>query len=139
MKILEILTPKRKLGNYGEGAACRFLKRNGYKIKKRNYVVEGHEVDVIAESSDTLVFVEVKTRTVGKQNPKEPRPASSVTPDKQRKIITAAREYLTYNYTVKGIRFDVAEVFVNEAGKVESINYIENAFTRDTAFSRKHK
>ena len=42
-------------------------------------------------------------------------------------------------FVLFNLGFDVAEVFVNEAGKVESINYIENAFTRDTAFSRKHK
>ena len=138
MKILEILTPKRKLGNYGEGAACRFLKRNGYKIKERNYVVEGHEVDVIAESSDTLVFVEVKTRTVGKQNPKEPRPASAVNQKKQRSIISCARIYFAMKRPKKRVRFDVIEVYVNENGRrksVAEIKHLQNTFNASTAFA----
>ena len=63
MKILELLTPKRKIGNRGEKEACRFLKKNGYKIKRTNYVANGHEIDVIAENAKTLAFIEVKTRT----------------------------------------------------------------------------
>ena len=35
MKILEILTPKRLIGNLGERAAVKYLRKNKYKIIKR--------------------------------------------------------------------------------------------------------
>ncbi len=51
-------------GARGEKLACRFLKRNGYKILFRNFRGRsGGEIDVVCRDNDTLVFVEVKTRT----------------------------------------------------------------------------
>jgi hypothetical protein len=44
--------------------ACRFLRRNGYKVLYRNFRGRtGGEIDVVCRDNDTLVFVEVKTRT----------------------------------------------------------------------------
>ena len=99
MKILELLTQKRKTGNKGEKEACRYLRKHKYKIKCTNYIANGYEIDIIAENSDTLVFVEVKTRSEGRDNPKEPRPASSVTPEKQKKIISASKAYINFAHT----------------------------------------
>src|SRR5438094_10101850 len=51
-------------GAQGETLACRFLRRKGYKILYRNF--KGHsggEIDIVCRHNDTLVFVEVKTRT----------------------------------------------------------------------------
>ena len=51
-------------GARGEKLACRFLKRSGYKILFRNFRGRsGGEIDVVCRDNDTLVFVEVKTRT----------------------------------------------------------------------------
>src|SRR5437899_7532472 len=51
-------------GARGEKLACRYLKRNGYKILLRNFRGRsGGEIDVVCRDNDTLVFVEVKTRT----------------------------------------------------------------------------
>lgn len=140
MKILEIKTVKRLLGNFGERAACRYLKRNGYRIVKRNFVADSHEIDIIASNKDTLVFVEVKTRTIGKKSPNEPRPASSVTPEKQRAIISAAKMYAAFNPTNKKKRFDVIEVYVNDNSKrkcVAEIKHLVNTFNVNTAFPRR--
>ena len=112
MKILEILTPKRLLGNLGEDSAAKFLRKNGYRVLERNYVDEGYEVDIIARRQDILAFVEVKSRTIGHENPREPRPASAVTPEKQRRIIRAAKAYVAHHPTDKKIRFDIVEVFL---------------------------
>ena len=137
MNILNILTKKRIIGNVGEDAVRRYLRRKHYKILARNYVAEGHEIDIIAEDKMHLCFVEVKTRTLGRENPNEPRPSSAVTPKKQQGIILAAADFLSMRKNTKRIRFDVAEVLVNERTEVQSINYIENAFTRDTAYYSK--
>ena len=132
MNILKVLTDKKELGNLGEDAACRYLKKNGYKITKRNYVANGHEIDIIAENKDYICFVEVKTRTLSEENSIEARPASAVTPEKQRSIISAARFYLGGFFDPRMARFDVAEVYTKN-GRVEDIYYIENAFNYNTA------
>src|SRR5258707_8467342 len=50
-------------GVRGETLACRYLKRNGYKVLFRNFRGRsGGEIDVVCRDNDTLVFVEVKTR-----------------------------------------------------------------------------
>ena len=140
MKILELKTVRRLLGSFGERAACRYLRRGGYRIEKRNFVGDGHEIDIIASNKDTLVFAEVKTRTLGNENPNEPRPASSVTPKKQRAIIGAAKIYAAFHPTKKKKRFDIIEVYVKPNSKrkrVAEIKHLQNAFNANTAFSQR--
>ena len=136
MKILELLTERRKIGNVGERAAKKFLKKAGYRILKTNYVAVGYEIDIIASDGEHTVFCEVKTRTLGHENSKEPRPASSVTPEKQRKIITAAKFYNGNNFSGRRMRFDIIEVFVDEDKTVKKINHLPAAFNLDTARGR---
>lgn len=136
MEILKIKTENRRIGDFGEKQALRYLRRAGYKIVKRGYVAAGHEIDLIAENRSAVVFVEVKTRSVGKEDPRTPRPASAVTPEKQRSIIAAAKYYLAGMKEPKPTRLDVIEVYVTSAGKRlrrQSINHIENAFNYNTA------
>ena len=54
---------KKELGKKGEELALRFLKKRGYRIIEKNYVCKMGEMDIIAKEKDTLVFIEVKTRT----------------------------------------------------------------------------
>lgn len=133
MNILKVLTSRRVTGNVGEDAAAKFLRKHGYKILERNYAELGAEIDIIARSREYYVFVEVKTRTLGHTSPKEPRPASSVTPEKQRKIITVAKWFLGTVPKGRKIRFDVIEVYVNEKNEVQKIMHLENAFNHNTA------
>lgn len=137
MKILEVLTGKRKTGNKGEKIAVKELKKSGYKIISRNYVANNSEIDIIAENKSTVIFVEVKTRTLGYDNRREPRPASSVTPEKQRKIISAAKYYLGGKSNDKRVRLDVIEVYLNKDGTKNKVVHIENAFNANTAYERK--
>lgn len=133
MNILKVLTEKRLTGNVGEDAAARYLRKHGYKILERNYDALGGEIDIIARNRKYYVFVEVKTRTVGHESPKEPRPASAVTPEKQKKIITVAKWFLGSVPKGRKIRFDVIEVYLNEEKKVQKIMHLENAFNYNTA------
>lgn len=138
MKILNLKTPERLLGNYGEKQAAKYLKKNGYRVVKKNFVADTHEIDLIAETRDSLIFVEVKTRTLGHDHPNEPRPASSVTSEKQRGIISAAKIYTAFNPTEKKKRFDVIEVYVNSNNNkysVAEIKHLINTFNINTAFS----
>ena len=133
MNILKVLTERRKTGNVGEDAAAKFLRKHGYRILERNFAELGAEIDIIAKNREYYVFVEVKTRTLGHESPKEPRPASSVTSEKQRKIITVAKWYLGTVPKGRRIRFDVIEVYLNEEKEVQRIMHLENAFNYNTS------
>ena len=133
MNILKLLTKNRITGNAGEDAAAKFLKRKKYKILERNYVAVGCEIDIIAENKEFIAFVEVKTRTLGKESESESRPAAAVTPEKQRKIIAAAKFYTHNDPSEKNLRLDVIEVYLNENQKVDKILHFENAFNINSA------
>ena len=117
---------KKKLGSKGERAAEGMLRRKKYRILERNYTCRFGEVDLVAEESGTVVFIEVKTRMSGRYGP----PEISVTPRKQRRYARSALHYLQQ----KGIpdspvRFDVVAVVMSEEGKILHRNLIRNAFT----------
>lgn len=132
MNILKVLTDRRIKGNIGEDAVCKYLKKKKYKILHRNYVADGHEIDIIAEEKEHICFVEVKSRTEGAANPYDMLPRDAVDIKKQESIIKAARVYAASVGRQKKFRFDVAEVYLNKSGKTNEINYIENAFTLKT-------
>lgn len=140
LHILGLLTPKRRVGNLGERAAEKFLRKKGYRIRRRNYEAAGHEIDLIAETKEVRVFVEVKTRTAGRLSPKEARPASAVTKEKQRAIISAAKYYAAFQESTKRMRFDVIEVYLRETARghtVEKIDHLIGAFNGDTAYPKR--
>ncbi|MBR2930359.1 MAG: YraN family protein [Clostridia bacterium] len=146
MNILGINTEKRKLGSLGEDEAARYLKKKGYKILERNYAPFDSEIDIIAKDRVETVFIEVKTRSTDKSDPRETRPASAITPEKMRAIISAAKVYMAYHPEHGKLRFDVVEVYVRSEGgktKVERINHIEGAFNNNTAhpsrFSKRYR
>lgn len=139
--ILKVKTEKRRIGDIGERAAARFLKRAGYKILKRNFVCEDGEIDIICADKTTVAFVEVKTRTIGKESPMEPRPASAVTPEKQRKIIKIAALYGAFFGKGKRKRLDIIEVFIDDSAKVprvKEIKHLPAAFDRGDAYTRRY-
>ncbi len=140
MEILKVNTERRRLGDLGEREATRLLKKKGYKILEKNYVMLEHEIDIIAECESAVVFVEVKTRDTESISPKEPRPASAVTPKKQRGIISAAKGYLATHRPQKHVRFDIIEVYISkdERGKrTARLKHLENAFNKNTAYKPK--
>jgi putative endonuclease len=58
-----IMAGKDELGRKGEDLAARFLEDAGYRLVARNWRCRQGEIDIIARTADTLVFVEVKTRS----------------------------------------------------------------------------
>lgn len=140
LKILQVKTEATKLGRLGEKAAAKYLKKKGYKILKRNYVVLSHEIDIIAKKDDIIAFVEVKTRSMDKLDPREPRPASAVTQQKQRSIIFAAKYYSQFIVGMKR-RLDIVEVLVSGDGRrrrIEKITHMEGAFNVNTAYATQY-
>ena len=140
MRILDILTPKRLIGNFGEREAVRFLRKRGYKILERNYIALDSEIDIIAKKDNVTAFIEVKTRNIKHLGYKEARPGSSVNPEKQRKIIKAASYYVSHYPGDTRLRLDVIEVYLEDSPipKVKEIKHIEGAFDKNSAFDRKY-
>ena len=105
--------------------ARRYLKRNGYKILFRNFRGRsGGEIDIVCRDRDTLVFVEVKTRTREDFG----RPFEAVDRDKQRRISRGGLAWLRMldNPDIL-FRFDIVEVVLAEDADPR-IELIKNAF-----------
>lgn len=114
---------KKDLGDFGEEKSCRYLKNKGYKIINRNYRSKAGEVDIIAHKDDTLVFVEVKTRTSKAYGV----PAEAVNHRKQERYIKTALHFInTTGNKYSTYRFDIIEVLIYH-DKLE-INHIPDAF-----------
>jgi putative endonuclease len=112
-------------GARGERLARRHLRRNGYRILFRNFRGRtGGEIDLVCRDHDTLVFVEVKTRTRQDFG----RPIAAVDRQKQKRIARGGLAWLRMldNPDIL-FRFDVVEVLLLENAKPR-IEIIKNAF-----------
>ncbi len=49
-------------GTKGEQIASDYLLKQGYKILAKNFTAKTGEIDIVAEISNTIIFVEVKLR-----------------------------------------------------------------------------
>ena len=114
---------RREVGQKGEKMALRFLKKSGYRIIERNYVCKMGEMDIVAKEKDTVVFVEVKTRTSNAFGP----PQLAVNPTKQMQLSKVALYFLKERELeeVKA-RFDVVAILLGPRG--EKIELIRDAF-----------
>ena len=53
-----MITKKREIGNFGEDAAVKYLKKKHYKILERNYTAGKLELDIIAKKRKEIVFAD---------------------------------------------------------------------------------
>jgi putative endonuclease len=116
------MAESHNLGQKGEDLAADHLKKAGFKILSRNWKWGKHEIDIIAENKEMIVFVEVKTRTDDFQM----HPVTAVTTEKQKSIIYAADGYLQKFKINKESRFDVITII--KKSESYQIDHIEDAF-----------
>jgi putative endonuclease len=116
------MAESHNLGKKGEDLAVNHLKESGFKILFRNWKWGKHEIDIIAENKDVVVFVEVKTRTDDYQM----HPVTAINREKQKSIIYAADGYLQKFNVDKESRFDVITVI--KSGENYTIDHIDGAF-----------
>jgi putative endonuclease len=117
--------PKKSLGQRGEAAAARYLRRLGYKIVARSDRFGPGELDLVALDRDTIVFVEVKTR----QTDESGHPAEAVDQTKQRKLTKLAVTFLKrYGLLERPARFDVLALTWPANKRSPTIEHIQNAF-----------
>ena len=116
-----------RIGEWGEEQAAKFLQQNGCKIlERRARPSRRGELDIVATSGETLVFVEVKTR----RNEDYGSPRSSVGNEKRRNLNRAAVRWLRRARWPKLVcRFDIVEVVGSPESKTPPvIRHIEGAF-----------
>jgi putative endonuclease len=116
---------RRLFGNKGERAAEKFLKRQGMRILARQYSTRWGEIDLIALEKQTIVFVEVKTRS----NSKYGRPTEAIDLKKQKNMTQSALYYLKQNGLLENsCRFDVVGITWAPKDSKPTIEYEANAF-----------
>ncbi len=120
------------LGRAGEELARKCLRKIGMKILAVNYRCPQGESDLIAldastrktHGAETIVFVEVKTRTSDRYTD----PESAVNADKRRRMKRIVDYYLsTHRAEGFNIRFDIVSI-VHRPGEKPHIKHIPAAF-----------
>lgn len=113
----------REKGLLGENIACHYLEKNYYNILCRNFRNQSGEIDIIAQDRNTLVFIEVKSRT----NFSYGRASEAVTNIKKQHILKTAYYFLYLNPHLNrfAIRFDVIEVYFHSN---YHLHHLKNAF-----------
>ena len=114
---------KRRLtGQRGETLAAAYLSNRGYKILHRNWRCAGGELDLIVEKEQTLIFVEVRSRSSHRFG----TPEVSITPAKQTRLIELSYAYLQQEQpSHPNWRIDVVAIDLNTTPP--NINHLENA------------
>jgi putative endonuclease len=101
---------KRSLGNIGEAIAKLVLEKKNYRIIEQNFKSVTGELDIIASTGKTLVFIEVKTRTSDDYG----SPSESIGSTKIVKIRKTASWYLAKidKTDFEDYRFDIIAITV---------------------------
>lgn len=121
----ERFSAEKSLGQRGEDAAARYLRRQGLRIIERGYDSPLGEIDIIAVDDRTVVFVEVKTRTSIDAG----HPTEAIDATKRRRMTQAALAYLKSKRLLQqSARFDVIAITWPTDAHEPTIEHFKNAF-----------
>ncbi len=112
---------ERNFGRRGEDLAHRYLRRNGFTVVARNWRPPqgGGELDIVAWEGETLVFVEVKSRTSGEWS----APERDIDAEKISALRRAARDYVRRSGADESrTRFDAVSI------TGDAITHLRDAF-----------
>ncbi len=109
------------LGRLGEEMAVEYLREKGYGVLERNWKLGDLEVDIIARVGETIVLVEVKTRSSDWMQ----RPEEAVDRRRRDRLCRAANAYVKGKRWNGDVRIDIIAIVLNERRK--EINHIEDA------------
>jgi putative endonuclease len=108
-------------GKSGENKAADYLRTLGYTISAKNWRMGKYEIDLIAENDDTILFVEVKTRS-GFEIPVD----RALRAQQKLNIIKSANAYINEVKSLKEPRFDLITIF--GFGNKSKLSHIESCF-----------
>ncbi|MBI4789927.1 MAG: YraN family protein [Chloroflexi bacterium] len=116
---------RKNLGESGERVAALFLEQRGYTILARNFRTRTGEMDLIAQDSDGLAFIEVRTRRGDALG----APEESLTRRKRAKLLAIAQQYLERHpqFGDCAWRIDFVAIQLDRAGRIERMEVIKGA------------
>ncbi len=107
-------------GQDAEHYAASFLQQHNLILLDQNFRCRFGEIDLIMQDKQTLVFVEVRMRSSESFG----GAAASISPGKQKKLLSTARYYLAKLSYEPACRFDAVLI----SGADHHIDWIKNAF-----------
>ncbi len=113
------------VGLLGENHAVDFLRKKGYTIIERKFRKGYGEIDIVARKDNTLVFVEVKTRTSDMYG----TPLEAITPRKLHELTKMAQFYKHIHPSLPdSLRIDAISITValHSPDKPSTIEHVEN-------------
>lgn len=108
-------------GSDAERIALSYLQRQKLVLIAQNYRCRFGEIDLIMRDGNTLVFVEVRMRGSEAFG----GAATSITPEKQAKLLHTARHYLSQLNSEPPCRFDA---LLLSGSNGQQIDWIKDAF-----------
>ena len=111
------------IAKIGEDLACEYLVGKGYRIIERNFRKKYQEIDIIAISDSTLVFIEVKTR----RSDSFGSPFESITPWKLKHLVRLAQYYKQLHPSLPDyMRIDAIGIILSPNNKLENLEHLKN-------------
>jgi putative endonuclease len=118
------MSRNQRIGRWGEQIAKEYLEKHGLKTLDQNVRTPFGELDLIACTEDTLVFIEVKTRTSAAFG----FPEAAVDLQKKEHLVHCAEAYLQMHPEIqKDWRIDVIAIQKKSTQETPEIEWFENA------------
>lgn len=111
---------RREVGRWGEWAALKYLRRQGWDILARNWRSRLGEIDLVAYDGPRLVFVEVRTRL----HPGPYRPEESLDAEKEIRLERLAGDFMRrHELTGEPFRLDLIAIETEDLRSLELRHY----------------
>lgn len=125
----------QKTGEIGENLAVKFLMKRGFLIKDRNYTKKWGELDIVAEKSSKLYFIEVKSvskpdlNIVTRETLDQYHPEDNMHPWKLKRMSRTIQTYLLSKKIPDEIEWQVDLIVVfldikNKKARIKVVNDI---------------
>ena len=111
----------QRIGKWGEETAVEYLMQKGCEIIGQNVRTPYGEIDIVAKQGETIIFIEVKTRTSNTMG----LPEEAITSRKREHMIACAEHYAT-EHEIDSWQIDVISI-EGKPGAIPIITYFENA------------
>jgi len=125
---------KQKIGEIGENIAVRFLMKHGFTILDRNYTKKWGELDIIAEKTGKLYFIEVKSvsrpdlSSVSHETLDQYKPEDNMHPWKLKRLARTIQTYLLHKKIPdeQEWQVDLLVVFLSEKDKKAKVKVVSD-------------
>jgi len=118
---------RQHLGRTGERLAAEHFSRLGYRVLAQNHQTRWGELDLVLSDGRTLVFCEVKTRSLGSGG----EPFDKLDPAKQAQVRRMAAAWLaevTDRPRHAALRFDAVGVTLDDRNDLVRLDHLQAAF-----------